>query len=461
MNQKIRILLIAIAVVCFAGASYYPIHYQLEKRSNESELDDLRAMRRSAMVNVDTEVPPTAWEAFAPTYEADTVPLDETTAIAQSTPQTVVEAMATAYAAQTVSENVEASAQATPAAAKDAALTPSSGDIPNATSTAHIEGRAFSEVDQAVASFGESGLPSAAPFMEELAESAPNTDEDIWQDVEKEATQKTTVSGGDSKQEQPTQTVGFTQPNLEPISTETPLIVQEEAMPIPTLEALPVAQQTAEPEQTPLPYYLKTPRMLDASNILPQYQALYAINPDLVGWLCIEELQVDYPVMQTPGDNEYYLHRDFYGASNANGQLRLDEMCDPYTPSYNQIIYGHNMKSGAMFGKLIQYQYEDFWRQHKQIEFDSLMEERTYVVVASFFGYQPEGDDPGFRYAKDFQDEAQYLEWMDQIRAIQCFDTGIDCRFGDEFVTLSTCAYHRPDGRFVVIARRIREGETF
>ncbi|MBR1820511.1 MAG: sortase [Clostridia bacterium] len=199
--------------------------------------------------------------------------------------------------------------------------------------------------------------------------------------------------------------------------------------------------------------------LLDEERILPQYRQLHALNEDMVGWLLQADMGIDYPVMYTPDDEEYYLHRDFYGKGNANGQLILDRDCDPYTPSWNQIIYGHNMRSGSMFGNLTNYETVEFWQRHKLIEFDSLMEERVYVVVASFRAAQYEADEPGFRYAVSFYNRAEYDAWMAEIEAARCFDTEVDCEFGDEFLTLSTCAYHRKNGRFVVVARRLRAGE--
>src|SRR5699024_2304941 len=71
-----------------------------------------------------------------------------------------------------------------------------------------------------------------------------------------------------------------------------------------TADVLAETQQAdAEARSTPAPQASATPET--ARSILPQYQALYEQNPDMVGWLRVEGTDIDYPVMQTPGDNEY------------------------------------------------------------------------------------------------------------------------------------------------------------
>ena len=128
-----------------------------------------------------------------------------------------------------------------------------------------------------------------------------------------------------------------------------------------TVEPVATAEPTAEPTEEPvdrmartwvvLPYPEKEKVLLDDELILPQYREIYKENNDLVGWLYIPNTDIDYPVLQNE-DNEYYLHRDFYGNENKNGQLILDSKCDAWTPSYNLVVSGHNMKHGLMFGTL-------------------------------------------------------------------------------------------------------------
>ena len=196
------------------------------------------------------------------------------------------------------------------------------------------------------------------------------------------------------------------------------------------------------------------------ARLLPSLRPLYERNHDLIGWLTIPGAEVDHPVMQTPEENGYYLYRSFDGADNKNGTLFLDATCDVFTPSRNLIIYGHNMRSGLMFGHLTDYLDPDYWREHRLIRFDSLIRERTYVVVACVQSTAgPVGQNGNFRYTAAFEDEADLNSWLDTIRRRRRYDTGIDFGTEDRYLTLSTCAYHAENGRLLVIARELRPGE--
>lgn len=204
--------------------------------------------------------------------------------------------------------------------------------------------------------------------------------------------------------------------------------------------------------------------------ILSKYQNLYEINPDLAGWLAIDDTIIDYPVMQTVEEEGYYLNYDFYGNKNRNGCLILDtdsvagtgtKVCS-YTngtaPSTNLIIHGHTMKSGEMFGKLKLYADAEYGMEHNIISFDSLYEEREYELIAAFYSQVYYQSDNVFKYYKFFQADTkeEFDDWYENIKAMSLYDTGVTAQFGDEFITLSCCSYHVEDGRFVVVGKRVK-----
>lgn len=193
-----------------------------------------------------------------------------------------------------------------------------------------------------------------------------------------------------------------------------------------------------------------------AAEVLPEYQALAAANPETIGWLRIDGTDIDHVVMYAPDTPEKYLHTDFYGGSSQRGTLYVAEACDVRT-SDNVIIYGHHMKDGTMFGELVDYQDEAFWRAHRYLEFDTIWQKQRYEVVAAVYTRILGADEAGFRYY-DFTgsgDAAQLQAYADFIERNQCYDTGVDIQPGDRLLTLSTCAYQTKDGRFLVIARQI------
>ena len=241
---------------------------------------------------------------------------------------------------------------------------------------------------------------------------------------------------------------------LTPEATPSP-----EPTPTPTPRPTPSPTPDRRVRSDPMPYLYKDKVEFDESRMLPEMRDIYALTPDVVGWIYIADSEVDYPVVQTENE-DFYLTHDFYGNENNNGQIIMDHNCDPYTPSYNLIISGHHMNSGAMFGKLPDYKSKRYWEKHKIIELDTLMEHKEYVIFAAFHSADYDIDEKGFRYNADIQYRLDAELWLEEVRKNQLYDTGIDVEWGDEFLTLTTCnRERRKDGRFVVVARRIREGE--
>ena len=190
--------------------------------------------------------------------------------------------------------------------------------------------------------------------------------------------------------------------------------------------------------------------------LLEKYAALYEENHDLIGWLSIEGMVIDYPVMKCE-DDEYYLHHDFYGNDSKYGCLYVRGVADVDTPGTNFIIYGHNMKDGSMFGDLDLYRRESFYREHPTISFDTLYEERTYEIIAVFRSQVYHSGEDAFRYYQFYEAQTQeeFAYFYENIKELALYDTGVTAEFGDTFLTLSTCAYHVEDGRFVVVAKAV------
>ncbi len=195
----------------------------------------------------------------------------------------------------------------------------------------------------------------------------------------------------------------------------------------------------------------------EEKQMLAGLAALYEENPDLVGWLSIAGMKIDYPVMQCD-DNEYYLSHDFYGKEDKYGCLFVKDIADVDKPSDNFIIYGHNMKDGAMFGDWDLYKKEAFYKEHTTIRFDTLYEERTYEIVAVFLSRVYKVGEEGFRYYSFYEAESEedFYYFYDNIKSAALYETGVTAEYGDTFLTLSTCAYHEEDGRLVVVAKLVK-----
>ena len=193
--------------------------------------------------------------------------------------------------------------------------------------------------------------------------------------------------------------------------------------------------------------------------ILKKFDKLYEKNSDIAGWLTIDGTTIDYPVMYTPDDNDYYLHLDFDKNWSDPGTPFIDTNCRPFDDrTDNVLIYGHNMKSGIMFRELLQYEDESFYKEHKNIKFDTLYEIGTYEVIGAFRSeIYPDDDTEHYHYYEFFDaaDKAEFDEYIDFVKSNTSYDSDVTAEYGDELITLSTCASHTEDGRFVVVARKI------
>ena len=179
------------------------------------------------------------------------------------------------------------------------------------------------------------------------------------------------------------------------------------------------------------------------------------INSDVVGWIKIENTNIDYPVMQ---NGDYYLHRNIYKNYSSHGTPYLAEYCN-IQYSDNLIIYGHHMNDNSMFAQLDNYKKHSFYENHKYIKFYSYYNgitiEKTYEVAIAFKTVVY--SDKGFKYYNytNFSDVQELNDFIENCRKLEFYNTGIDINYGDKLITLSTCEYSQKNGRIVVVAKQI------
>lgn len=192
------------------------------------------------------------------------------------------------------------------------------------------------------------------------------------------------------------------------------------------------------------------------NGMLEQYYELYNQNNDMAGWIRIPDTAVDYPVVRY-SDNEYYLHKNFEKKYQFSGIPFLDYQCNEN--SQNSIIYAHNMKNGSMFAALAKFEKRDFYENHKKIIYDTLYDKGEYEIISAFT--TKVGSKNEFKYYEyaDIEDEQRFKEYVDKVKSLSFYDTCVNAEYGDRLLTLSTCAYHTSNERFVVVARKHNEQE--
>ena len=212
------------------------------------------------------------------------------------------------------------------------------------------------------------------------------------------------------------------------------------------------------PEEVVINYTQEGER--ETPEVLDEYKNLLNKNKKLIGWLKIDDTNIDYPVMQT-SDNEYYLDHNLNQEYDKNGSIFMDKDCDVIEPSTNLILYGHHMKSGKMFGRLDKYSDVKYYEKHKYIDFDTIYEKGIYEVMYVFRSRVYSEEEVVFKYYQfiDAVSEAEFNSNMKEMAAVSLYDTGVTASYGDRLLTLSTCDYQEKNGRFVVVAKKVAEKE--
>ncbi len=199
---------------------------------------------------------------------------------------------------------------------------------------------------------------------------------------------------------------------------------------------------------------------IDFDGVLVQkkFARIYRENSDFVGWLKIEDTDIDYPVMQSMYDEEFYIYRNFDKEASSAGTLFIDTSSDVKN-SDNILIYGHNMHTGKMFHDLLEYEDEEFYKTHKTFTFDTIHGDATYEVIAAFRTKIHDVDYTGFKYYQFFDatNSEEFMDYVMNCNSLTTYVVSTDAKYGDQLLTLSTCAYHTTNGRFVVVAKKIEE----
>ena len=192
------------------------------------------------------------------------------------------------------------------------------------------------------------------------------------------------------------------------------------------------------------------------------FAALWEINPDIVGWISIDGTDLDYPVVQTT-DNTTYYRTNFEGEYSEHAVPFVDAAVDLSKPSTNTIIYGHNIRTdGQMFNILKGYTSLEYYQQHPVVQFDSVYRKGKYKIISVFYTSTLAEHGEIFPYHEfiDAASEQETQEYIDDVLIRSIINTGVDVLPSDELLTLSTCTYEFHEARFVIVARKVRDGES-
>jgi peptidase C60 sortase A and B len=243
----------------------------------------------------------------------------------------------------------------------------------------------------------------------------------------------------------------------------------------------PLTEPVTEEFKLPDNWSENIPYAPSAKGMTERAKSLLRKNPDVIGYLKIDGTKVDYPVLLDPGEiaendpfygpeeyiaNSYYLHKDIDRNYDIEGIPFMDYRdvfgSDESEQSENIIIHGHDMMNENQFGSLRRYRFDyGLYDKYPFISLSSNYRDYDYVIFA-FLTTSGNYDGNDFVYwnMEELDTKEDFDFFVNRCQSQAMLDTGIDVQYGDKLLTLSTCYMNEDNSRFIVVARRLRDGET-
>lgn len=179
------------------------------------------------------------------------------------------------------------------------------------------------------------------------------------------------------------------------------------------------------------------------------FASLKEINEDVIGWIEMEAVDINYPIVQG-ADNDYYLHRTFRGQDNFAGSIFLDYQNRSDFSDRNTIVYGHNMKNGSMFGILKNYREQETYDKSRYLWIYTPELIYKYEIFSC-----AEVDAYSNLYQIIFSDAQDFDDFVANARSWSLVKSEVPVNYEDSMITLSTCTGNDAT-RFIVQAKRVR-----
>lgn len=168
------------------------------------------------------------------------------------------------------------------------------------------------------------------------------------------------------------------------------------------------------------------------------FDYLWTVNPDIIAWITIPGTNIDYPVLQHPLDDSYYLTHNLDGSYGYPGCIYIESLNHADFSDPNTLIYGHNLKTKTMFTELHKFENKDFFEEYNEVIL-YLPDKTLHYRIFAAHVY----DDRHLLYSFDFTDEDIYAGFLQSIYDIRDMSANIDRTFEvtaqDRIISLETC----------------------
>ena len=203
---------------------------------------------------------------------------------------------------------------------------------------------------------------------------------------------------------------------------------------------------TVIPPQLPVPEEEEEETLpVERAPIAVDFETLAEQNPDIIGWIYLENTCIHYPIMQSK-DNDYYLHRLFDKSWSWPGTPFADYRLKGDFTDFQTIVYGHNMKNGTMFQQITEYKQQDFYDRHPTA---LLMTPEGNYQIEWIAGYVTDLNSDAWKI--EFASDEEFSLWLENAMTRSTFLSTTEPDARDKLITLSTCSYEYADARYVLV----------
>lgn len=197
----------------------------------------------------------------------------------------------------------------------------------------------------------------------------------------------------------------------------------------------------------------KGKKKVNGKQIQNKYLELFKENNDFVGWIKIKDTKINYPVMKTRKQFDYYLMRNFKKQYSIYGTPFIGENCTTKISAFNTVIYGHHMNNGTMFSDLMKYKDKTFYDNHKYVRFNTLQVNRKYKIVYAFVSEVNKKSSFEYYNVSNWRNKKRKNRYIKELEKIKLYETGEKITLKDKLLTLSTCENTNKNSRMVIVCK--------
>ena len=209
-----------------------------------------------------------------------------------------------------------------------------------------------------------------------------------------------------------------------------------------------IDEEPTEPEKVSDYFYYITYPLINVD-----FESLLKTNNETVGWINVNNTNINYPFVQGI-NNTYYLNHSFDKSYNSAGWVFMDYRNNKEMNNKNTILYAHGRIDKTMFGSLYKTQYPA-WYQNRSNHIIRISTPSVNMSYQIFSVYKIEEE--SYYIQTDFTSDSEYLEFLNTIKERSKYDFNVVLNESDKIITLSTCANDKE--RYVVHAKLIKKSE--